>query len=298
VIGQLSISFKLYYGFLSAFKRGYIFFSETLKSKKKKIMINLFSYLIFGFSLWYGMFLFSSIFTHSIRVYIVRALLNEILIYAVVIFFLHFIIDTHFNVIHCDDKEIIVTIKGVEITGLTWIASQFGNGAAFVVGAKIAQAAIAKKSLGVVPKIAIPLAGGASATTIYAGTTGTINILMNRLGNNEVKVTVDEGSLKALLKDADVKSNLGFSDPKVLKELIEKTRTEEVGFNRQRIAHKLKENDAYDDNAAAWLDTELKNMSTESGSGCIISSPLESIPQLDDLLLILNSSLKLNLIIL
>lgn len=229
----------------------------------------------------------------------IRLLLNEVFLIFIVVFFIYLVYNAHFNVLHCDssDKEIIVTIKGVEITGLTWLASQFGNGAAFVVGARIAQAAIAKKSLAITPKIVIPLAAGASATGMYAGTTGTINAIMSRWGNNEVKVIVDEGSLKAALKDVETKSNLGFSDPKVLKELLEKTRTEDAGINRQRIAHKLKEHDTYNDNASAWLDTELKNMNTESGSGCIINSPLEDIPQLDDVLIILNSSLKLNLII-
>jgi hypothetical protein len=261
-------------------------------------MINLCIFLLLGFALWYGLFLFSFIFPASIRVYMVRALLNERLLYCVVIIFLYFIIDAHFNVIHCDAKEVVVTIKGVEITGLTWIASQFGAGAAFVIGAKIAQAAVAKKSLGLTPKIGIPILGGAIATGAYGGTNSMVNFAMNRLGSNEVKVVVDEASLKAVLKDADVKSNLGFSDPKVLKELLETVRTENVGFNRQRIAHKFKENDTYNENASAWLDTELKNMNTESGSGCVINSPLEGIPQLDDLLIVLNSSLKLNLIVL
>ena len=160
------------------------------------------------------------------------------------------------------------------ITGLTWIAYKFGAGAAFVIGAKIAQAAVAIKNIGLYPKIAIPILAGATATGVYGDTTGMIIAAMNRLGSNEVKVIVDEGSFKAVLKDADVKSNLGFSDPKVLKELLETVRTENVGFNRQRIAHKFIENDTYNENASAWLDTELKNMNTESGSGCVINSPL------------------------
>lgn len=65
------------------------------------------------------------------------------------------------------------------------------------------------------------MAGGANGTLVYAGTNGTIpeGAIMNRLGTKEVKVSVDEGSLKALFKDPDGprSTNLGFSDPKVLK---------------------------------------------------------------------------------
>src|ERR1700721_2571155 len=171
-------------------------------------MINLCIFLLLGFALWYALFLFSFILPASIRVYMVRALLNERLLYCVVIIFLYFIIDAHFNVIHCDAKEVVVTIKGVEITGLTWIVSPFGNGAAFVIGAKIAQAAVAKKNIGLYPKIAIPIGAGVGSTGAYAGTTGLINAVLNRLGVNEVKVSVDEGSLKALLKDVEHKPNL------------------------------------------------------------------------------------------
>lgn len=93
-------------------------------------MITLFIYLFLGSALYYGLYLFSKIFPNSIRVYIVYALLNHTLLYCVVGIILYTIIDGHFNPIYCDSTEVVVTIKGVEITGLTWIASQFGNGAA------------------------------------------------------------------------------------------------------------------------------------------------------------------------
>lgn len=102
-----------------------------------------------GFVVFYGLYLLSFFLKGSLKSQLNQFILDKYAPYKLLFLLFWIFMVILIDIIYLDDKEVTVKIKGIEIigSGISWINSAFGSSAAFVIGAKIAKAAIAKKSL-------------------------------------------------------------------------------------------------------------------------------------------------------
>nr|AWA82132.1 hypothetical protein [Cantharellus cibarius]AWA82164.1 hypothetical protein [Cantharellus cibarius] len=188
--------------------------------------IAIFSYLgitsaFVGFVVFYSLYLLSFFLKGSLKSQLNQFILDKYAPYKLLfLLFLIFTV-TLIDIIYLEDKEVTVKIKGIEIigSGISWINSAFGSSAAFVIGAKIAKAAIAKKSLPIPAKILVPIGVGSSSVAAYRGT----NLIFDKISNSNqpstLKVSLDTTEIKTIVESNPIKL-FGWDYDRLLKNKI------------------------------------------------------------------------------